>query len=235
MLVPVEAGSRGGWLKRPVWALYTLLALNSAVFLAVVFLPSYERILDTYGFTPAHPSALAVVSSMFLHAGFWHVAGNMFFLWTFGDDVEDVLGPGLFVGLYLLSGLGAMAVHYGADPHSTIPCVGASGAISGVLATYIVFFPWRPMDLDLPLNQVWAKTFHTRAVFAGAIWFTEQALLALIWQHTGLAEHGGIAFWAHVGGFFTGALLGLLLRWTGVQERHRKRPWGRTLYLRPGR
>lgn len=230
MLVALEEDEED-FLQGTPWAVYTLIAINFVIFLAVVFLPSYEHILNTFGFTPARWTWLAAVTSMFLHAGFWHVAGNMFFLWMFGDNVEDVLGAAAFLGVYLLSGFAATAVHYCAAPDSTVPCVGASGAISGVLAVYVALFPWRSMHLSIWLGRLHIRTFQTRAMFAGVAWFAEQTVLAMV----GISEYIGIAFWAHIGGFAAGALLGLVLRYTGALERYRKRPWGQTIHLRARR
>jgi membrane associated rhomboid family serine protease len=221
MLVPLEEDNP---LKGTPWAIYTLIAINSAIFLSVVFLPSYEHILDSFGFTPAHWTWPTVLTSMFLHVGFWHLAGNMFFFWLFGDNVEDVLRAPRFLGVYFLSGLGATFTHYAFGPESAIPCVGSSGAISGIAGVYLVFFPRARMQLVLVLRWSYINIARTNAVCGLGIWFGEQVLLGAIVQSLGGAGQGGIAFWAHAGGFAAGVLFGLVFRAEGALRRYGARP-----------
>lgn len=146
-----------------------------------------------------------VVSSMFMHGGWLHIIGNMWFLWLFGDNVEDVMGTVRYLGFYLVSGLTAAAAQILSDPASVIPMVGASGAIGGVLGAYARLYPHARVHTLIFLG-FYATTVAVPAVFMLGYWF----LLQLV---AGLADDGGggVAFWAHAGGFSAGLLLSLLL------------------------
>lgn len=133
-----------GYIGRRAYVLFGVVVINAlARQLATTYIhPSNSpAVFQRYGFVPAHPSALKLFSSMFLHAGFWHFAGNMFFLWMFGYRVENTFRSFLFALIYMVSGCGAAALHYAFNHTSTIPCVGASGAISGIVGCYLVLFP----------------------------------------------------------------------------------------------
>lgn len=145
---------------------------------------------------------------MFLHAGFWHFAGNMFFLWMFGSRVENMFGRWLFAAAYLVSGFGATLFYYVLNLHSILPCVGASGAISGVVGCYLVLFPKSRFDLVFYFGWVRLKTIETQAFAAVLAWFGEQTLLGLLTSAFHVA--GGVAYWAHFGGFVVGAIVALL-------------------------
>lgn len=147
---------------------------------------------------------LQVFTSMFVHAGWLHVMGNMLFLWIFGDNVEDKVGHVRYLLFYFLAGIGAVALQTALSLDNTIPAVGASGAIAGVLGGYLVMFPTAIVQVViLPLIFI---PFFVPAVVLIGIWFLTQLL-------SGISELGqttagsGIAFWAHVGGFITGAVL----------------------------
>jgi membrane associated rhomboid family serine protease len=127
-----------------------LLLSNSGIWLAASVWDSGEAWVARYGFTPARASVASAITSMFLHAGFWHVAGNMWFLWMLGRRVENTLGGFLFMGVYIVSGLGGAGLHFLLNRHAAIPCVGASGAISGVLGCFWVYF--------LAQNSIWRST-----------------------------------------------------------------------------
>ncbi len=144
-----------------------------------------------------------VFSHMFMHGGWMHIIGNMWFLYIFGDNVEDALGAGRFIGFYLMCGLAAVLLQMAANPSSAVPMVGASGAISGVMGAYVVLFPKAPVHM-----LVFFGFFFTRiivpAFFMLGYWF----LLQLLEGFFSLgAVSGGVAFWAHVGGFAAGMLL----------------------------
>jgi membrane associated rhomboid family serine protease len=142
-----------------------------------------------------------VVTSMFLHGGLAHLLGNMWFLWIFGDNVEDAMGPVRFAVFYLLCGLLATATHVAADPHSQIPMVGASGAIAGVLGAYLVLYP-RHRIVSLVFLFVFVSMVHLPAWLWLGFWFVMQFF----------TESGQVAWLAHVGGFLAGlALLHLFL------------------------
>lgn len=180
-----------------------LITLNCYIFVKTAMRPDFERIVWHYGFVPAHPHWRTVFSSMFLHAGLLHLIGNMYFLYVFGDNVEDRLGRLKYLLAYSLSGLGACWLQFSMDPHSTLPLVGASGAISGICALYMFMFPWQKMRLQFFFIIFPIFSIPARAFFVVGIWFLEQYFMA----STSDPSMGGVAFWAHVGGFLTGILL----------------------------
>ena len=159
---------------------------------------------------------MTIFTSMFLHAGFAHIGGNMLFLWIFGDNVEDTLGHGRFLLFYLLSGVAAALVQTGLNPGGRLPMVGASGAISGVLGAYLLLFPYaRVLTLLILLPLPFVRFIHIPAMIVLGFWFLLQLLYATVSigaQAAGRAESGGPAWFAHIGGFLAGILLLLMLR-----------------------
>ncbi len=154
---------------------------------------------------------LTVVTAAFIHGGWLHILGNMIYLWVFGDNVEDALGHVGYVVFYLLAAAAAAAMQAGLDQESTIPMVGASGAIAGVLGAYLVLYPRAVVGVVIPI--IWFfGAFPVPAVLMIGFWFVLQLLagLATIGTATGASE--GVAVWAHVGGFAAGFLAMLLLR-----------------------
>ena len=145
----------------------------------------------------------SIVTSMFMHGGWFHIIGNMWFLWVFGDNVEDVMGPVRFVVFYLLCGLGAAAAQVLTDLSSTLPMVGASGAIGGVMGAYALLFP-RARVRTLIFLGFFITTISVPAVFMLGYWFLLQVLGGL--PALGSSK-GGVAFWAHIGGFVAGLVL----------------------------
>jgi membrane associated rhomboid family serine protease len=143
-------------------------------------------------------------TSMFLHAGWLHILGNMWFLWLFGPNVEDRLDHLPYLGFYLLCGLGAGAAQTAFSLGSTIPSLGASGAIAGVLGAYIVFFPSSKILTLVTLFFWWFFARLPAVLFIG-LWFLVQFLSGV--SSLGSAAQGGVAWWAHVGGFLLGMLL----------------------------
>ncbi len=149
-----------------------------------------------------------LVSSMFMHGGWLHLAGNMLFLWVFGDNVEDVMGPARFALFYVVCGLAAAAAQILSDTTSLIPMVGASGAIGGVMGAYAILFPRARVHL-LIILIIYVTTISVPAIFMLGYWF----LLQLISGIVSLGDTGGgVAFWAHIGGFAAGLLLAIPLR-----------------------
>lgn len=149
----------------------------------------------------ANPASL--VTSMFMHGGWFHIIGNMWFLWIFGDNVEDVMGPVRFVLFYVLCGLAAAAAQIISNPQSLVPMVGASGAIGGVMGAYALLFPRAKVNLLIFLGFI-VTTISVPAVFMLGYWF----LLQIVQGVPALgAEGGGVAFWAHAGGFVAGIAL----------------------------
>jgi membrane associated rhomboid family serine protease len=151
-------------------------------------------------------NALTPVLSMFLHGGWGHLLGNALFLWVFGNNIEDVMGGGRFLLFYLLCGLGAAASHVLVDPRSILPTVGASGAISGVMGGYLLLFP----SARVRMLFIFGIFFRVIPLPAWAVllwWFALQVLAGLP-QLAGVGDlSGGVAVWAHVGGFVAGVLL----------------------------
>jgi membrane associated rhomboid family serine protease len=169
----------------------------------------------------ASPNWLTPLTHMFLHGGWLHLIGNMWFLWIFGGNVEDSMGHGRFVAFYLLCGLAAAAAQVYADPRSGIPMVGASGAIGGVMGAYVLLYPRVQVRMLLFFGFFW-KTFTISAVWMLGYWFVAQ----LIGGIGAIGAHGGgVAFWAHVGGFVAGVPLVLLFRDRELVARHPNYGW----------
>jgi rhomboid family protein len=157
------------------------------------------------------------LTSMFLHGGWLHLIGNMWFLWLFGNNVEDSMGHGRYLVFYLLCGLAAAAAQTLVNPASAIPMVGASGAISGVMGAYIVLYPRVRIHMLIFLGF-----FITRAVVPAYLMLGYWLLLQLLGGLPSLGdEAGGVAFWAHAGGFLAGAVLILVFRDNDLVARHR--------------
>ncbi|HEY6598766.1 MAG TPA: rhomboid family intramembrane serine protease [Pseudomonadales bacterium] len=151
-----------------------------------------------------------VISSMFMHGGWFHLIGNMWFLWIFGDNVEDAMGPVRFMTFYLICGLAAAAAQIFANPTSIVPMVGASGAIGGVMGAYALLYPRAHVHMFIFLG-FYMTTAAVPAIYMLGYWFILQivsGLPGLVGEELG----GGVAFWAHVGGFVAGLALALLFR-----------------------
>ena len=162
---------------------------------------------------------------MFLHADPMQLLGNMIFLLIFGESVEDSLGHLLTFACYLLCGIGATALQYAGDPQSSIPCIGASGAISGIMAIYVVLYFKVKMDIVVFVWYFELLTILANALVAGVVWVAEQSLLWLLQSSTGISF--GIAFLAHVGGFVSGvgiAVVFSVLRLLKSQENKPQSP-----------
>ena len=179
-----------------------LIVTNVLVFL---FELSLGRGVDDFtmyfGLVPAAFSWVAVFTSMFLHGGLFHVAGNMLYLWIFGDNVEDRMGHGRFLVFYLLCGIAAALAQTIAAPDSVVPMVGASGAIAGVMGAYFVLYPKSRIVTLIPLFFFF-QIVEVPAIFFLGIWFLMQFLSGVGSIVT--AAQGGVAFWAHVAGFLAG-------------------------------
>jgi membrane associated rhomboid family serine protease len=150
------------------------------------------------------PTIATIFTSMFTHAGLLHLGGNMLFLWIFGNNVEDSMGPVRFVVFYLLAGIAALALQVAINPDSTTPTLGASGAIAGVLGGYIVMYP-RARVLTLVFLFIFFTFIELPAYFFLFIWFAQQAIFGAI-NLTDPTGGGGVAYFAHVGGFAFGLL-----------------------------
>jgi membrane associated rhomboid family serine protease len=220
---------------------WALIAVNIIVFLYELTLEpqDLERLFYLFGIVPArytHPEwALQLrlpvdgywpfLTCMFLHGGWAHVIGNMWTLWIFGDNVEDRMGPGRFLGFYLLMGVLAGLTHSFTNAQSTVPTVGASGAIAGVLGAYFVLFPRSQIVVLLPIF-FFPFFFQLPAVTYLLFWFLSQVLSGTL-AGLSASQVGGIAFWAHVGGFAAGVVLHRLFI---LPERQRPRRFERDEY-----
>ena len=169
----------------------------------------------------ANPATL--LTSMFLHGGWFHILGNMWFLWVFGDNVEDAMGPWRFLGFYVLCGLAAAFAQVATDPGSPVPMVGASGAIGGVMGAYALLYPRARVHTFIFLG-FYMTTLAVPAVFMLGYWFVLQVVSGL----PALGQTGGVAFWAHVGGFLAGLALVLPLRRADYVAAHRAQQARRT-------
>ncbi len=202
----------------------SLIALNILVFLSELMLSDRGLVSFVYrwGTVPAEISdgqdLQTLLTSMFLHAGWLHIAGNMLFLWVFGDNVEDTMGHLRYLIFYLLTGIAAGLMQVVIDSGSQVPLVGASGAISGVLGAYIVLFPhgnirtlillgWIPLIFLVP---AWAMIGY---------WIVLQFINGFLSLGVSTAEGGGVAYWAHIGGFIAGAALVWLFKDGDAHER----------------
>jgi membrane associated rhomboid family serine protease len=205
------------------WWTVAIIAACALVFLYQMTLPEREalRFVHAYGAIPAVvfglaelppgfarvPANLEIVTSMFLHGSFAHLFGNMLFLWVLGDNVEDALGHARFVVFYLLSGIAAALSQLVIEPASTIPMIGASGAISGVIGAYLMLHPHATVR-TLVLNTIVALP----AFVVLGLWIVFQLASAAISE----PGQAGVAWWAHIGGFFAGAILIVPMRQRGV-------------------
>jgi membrane associated rhomboid family serine protease len=197
-----------------------------------------DAALVVFGFTPAAlfegysptpgigqiPPAVTIFTSMFLHGSILHIAGNMLYLWIFGNNVEDAMGHFRFLLFYLICGVAAALTLAYIDPSSRLPLVGASGAISGVLAAYVLLFPRARVTVIVPLGIIFYP-FRITAVWVVGFWFLLQ-----LWSAAATRpDEPGVAWWAHVGGFAIGALLTPLFKSSDFPlfgAVRRKGPWG---------
>lgn len=212
---------------RPVVTM-AIIAINLLVFLFEFSLSDYERnaFIEIFGLVPDRLHLSAVVTSMFLHGSWMHVLGNMWFLWVFGDNVEDTLGHGRYLIFYLLCGIAAAVTHIIFNPNSTLPTVGASGAVAGIMGAYIVRFPHSRI-LTLVFIFFFITTFEVPASIMLAYWFLIQVFSGLgsIARTNLSAEGGGVAWFAHVGGFIAGAVLIKLMAPKQQRWRHPDTNW----------
>ncbi len=195
----------------------TLIALNCACFLYELKLGhEFYHVVQVFGLVPArfhHLGLLGVVplfSSMFLHSGWLHLAGNMLFLYIFGDNVEDRLGHARYLGFYLLSGAAAGLAQVYVLPASRLPMIGASGAIAGVTGAYFLFYPTARVVTLVPIFFFF-QIIEVPAVVFLLLWFLLQLLYGVVTVTAAGHAVGGVAWWAHVGGFIFGMIAAPLL------------------------
>lgn len=189
-----------------------LIVANCLVFLYELSLGPHTRnyFVHVYGLVPDRMVLRSLVTCMFLHGGWMHLIGNMWFLWVFGDNIEDALGHFQYLVFYLLCGVAAGLAHVVANLNSPMPTIGASGAIAGVMGAYLVKFPRARITTLVPVI-IFFTTFDLPAAFVLAYWFLIQLLSGVgSVASSHITEHG-VAWFAHVGGFLAGILLILIL------------------------
>ena len=199
-----------------------LIALNAIAFFLELRLDGQQLqvLVESFGVVPATFSWMTVVPSMFLHAGWLHVAGNMLYLWIFGDNVEDRLGHARYLLFYVFCGTAAALGQIAASPESRVPMIGASGAVAGVMGAYFVMYP-QSRVLTAVFLIVYMDLIEIPAIFFLSIWFLMQ-LFSGVGSIGVDAGNAGVAFWAHVVGFGAGGLLGAVWR---MAEQGEKKGW----------
>lgn len=187
---------------------------NIVIFLLeIISPPGMEKTVYAYGavpqyiltfekFQPIHP-ALTVFTAMFMHGGIFHLAGNMLYLWIFGNNIEDKLGHLRFIIFYIFCGITAAYSHALIDPHSLTPMIGASGAISGILGAYLLLFP-RAGVYTIIFLGFFVQIVKIPALIVIGFWAIVQLINGMV--STGIVKQGGVAWFAHIGGFLTGLL-----------------------------
>jgi membrane associated rhomboid family serine protease len=190
-----------------------LVVINAIAWFYEISLPerALQNFLLTYGVVPARFETSTLVTSMFLHGSWSHVIGNMWFLWIFGDNVEDRVGHGRFVFFYLLCGIGAALAHVAAQASSLLPTIGASGAIAGVMGAYFVLYPRSRVLTLIPLIIIF-EIVEIPAIFLLGFWFVMQLFSAGAVAVTANTTGGGVAFVAHIAGFVIGAVGVMVLK-----------------------
>lgn len=211
----------------------TLIVINVIAFYYELLLGAkLDQLLFTYGLVPSNVTSSIVLgnfsfldiipffTSMFLHGGWMHILGNMLYLWIFGDNVEDRLGHFKYILFYFLCGLGAAFFHILVDPMSEIPTIGASGAISGVLGAYMILFPHARVLTVIPIF-IFIQIAEIPAFFLLFMWFLLQFFNGMLSLGFNTAGMGGVAWWAHIGGFIIGFVLAIVLRKKQYRYRYR--------------
>lgn len=250
MLLPI--GDDNASRRTTPYVVYTLVAINVVVF--IIQLLAGEAFTVAYAAVPYEittgtdltrpvvirgvgeilhapgpvPIYLTLFSSMFMHGGFMHIIGNMLYLWIFGDNIEDNFGHLKFLIFYLICGLIAAFAQILMDTQSPIPTLGASGAIAGVLGSYLVMFPKNRVHALLPLGIIWT-TVEVPAFVALGLWIVLQffSQFAAITDNTAQTRGGGVAYMAHIGGFLAGMVLVFLFRTRRPPPAHEQRDFYR--------
>src|SRR3954469_20033191 len=193
--------------ERTPYVNYVLIAANVLAFFAFCLGPANDPSLIRWTMIPADLHWPTLFTSLFLHGGWMHLIGNMVFLWIFGDNVEDRLGHVGYVVFYFVCGLAADASHILSNPTSELPTLGASGAISGVMGAYILFFPRQHVKTFIWLGIWYADVVRTPAFLWIGFWFVQQVVLNVLSR-----GGGGVAYLAHIGGFVAGLAIAGAIR-----------------------
>src|SRR6185295_1347509 len=203
-MIPLRSSER---VHSPTLVTGALIAVNVIIFLYQNTLSYYrlDQFVNTWGIVPDDLHLISLLTSMFLHGGWLHLLGNMLFLWVFGRNLEDLIGGRRFLVFYLLCGLAAGVVQVIASPYSQVPTIGASGAIAGVMGAYLIKFPRSQID-----TMVWLVLLFRLAIpapFVLLFWFALQFVNGF--ESIGERNYtgGGVAYFAHIGGFIAGILL----------------------------
>ncbi len=198
-----------------------IIAVNILVFLYEKSMPDYalDSFILAHGIVPDRLHYSAILTSMFIHGGWLHIAGNMWFLWIFGRGVEDLLGHAKYLFLYLACGVAAALLYIVLNSNSTVPTIGASGAIAGVMGAYLIKFP-RAHIVTLVFIVIFITTLDIPAAFLLLYWFAIQFFSGVGTVGNAGGSNGGVAWFAHVGGFLAGMALIALMPTT-----QRARPW----------
>jgi membrane associated rhomboid family serine protease len=198
-----------------------IIAVNILVFLYEKSMPDYalDGFVLAHGIVPDRLHYSAILTSMFIHGGWLHIAGNMWFLWIFGRGVEDLLGHAKYLFLYLACGVAAALLYIVLNSNSTVPTIGASGAIAGVMGAYLIKFP-RAHIVTLVFIVIFITTLDIPAAFLLLYWFAIQFFSGVGTVANAAGSNGGVAWFAHVGGFLAGMALIALMPTT-----QRARPW----------
>lgn len=218
-MIPINDSIRS---HRIPWVTYALLMINIGIFAATYIfgLAPPDELTRTYGLIPFRvlrsfdlEAVSDLVTSMFLHGSLLHLGSNMLYLWIFGDNVEDALGHVGFIAFYLMGGLLASTAHIVTNPTSMLPTIGASGAIAAVLGAYLVLYPASKVRTLIPLGFFMRIALLPASLVLG-LWFIIQLVQGILTLGQS-SDMGGVAVWAHAGGFVAGALLARLTIQTG--------------------
>lgn len=204
----------------------SLIVVNALVFFYQLSLDrfSLNHLIAAHGLIPDRLHLDAFVTSMFLHGGWLHLIGNMWFLWIFGDNIEDILGHAKYLLFYLLCGVAAALVHVAFNGDSRLPTIGASGAIAGVMGAYLLKFRHSRV-VTLVFIFFFITTMEIPAVYILLYWFAVQLVSGFGSIGYSQLSQGGVAWFAHVGGFVAGMLLILVMRPAGRYQRRRDLRW----------
>jgi membrane associated rhomboid family serine protease len=203
-MIPLSDASR-----RPVnFPIVTVLVIAANVLMFLLELALGDAFINRWSLVPADIMAgrnwITILTALFMHAGWAHILGNMLFFWVFGPEIEDVMGPSRYLLFYLLSGLAATAAQVLIDPTSSVPNLGASGAIAGVMGAFLITYPRDRIRTLLFIGWFGRVTFIPAAILVG-FWFLTQ-----LFNEVGAlaqVQSGGVAYMAHIGGFIFGALM----------------------------
>lgn len=236
-MIPIS--DEGGRIKRFPIVTVTIIALNIVVFLYEEFGLSdrqLQQFVMQFGVVPLEitrgqdrppllppglPIEFTILSSMFMHGGWLHIIGNMLYLWVFGDNIEDAMSPLGFLVFYVVCGAAAALSHILLDPNSTVPTIGASGAVAGVLGGYLLLHPANRVNCLLIL-WIFIRVIQLPAFVVLGFWFIMQLFSGV--GSIGAEEVGGVAYWAHVGGFVAGFILMIpIALFTGIRKRTSRR------------